>query len=402
MRGMDNSPLQLNRHDALRELCTPCYLYDPARLEQDYADLKQAFGTALIASIKANPDPDLLGSCMHAFADGIELASQGELDIVAHHDVPKFINTPGLNQDFLRAGFAAGATLVLDNPEQVGMAIAEAGRRSALPVMLRLNAAELVSELNKKGLGDRFGMSVGDLIESGLRLRAAGFTVRGIHVFIGSNLFAHHAMRIAERIGGVLSKIEQLLGQPLEFVNLGGGVPANWRTMNINFREYRDALAPLRNGRTLAHEAGRAIFAGCGAFVTRVISTKRLSGHHVVACDGGIVHSFALAQTELMLRMPRIPTPVYADERRRSTASDPILIVGNSCNNADRIGRLELGALLPEPGDYFVFDAMGAYFATYTLSGFLCIPPAHAYVQPWLIEPRESVSDNIRHDRADT
>ena len=393
MREPTDGPLHLNSYNALRELQTPCYLYDPKRLTQDYADLKRALGTALIVSVKANPNLDLLGACMHAFGDGIEFASHGELDLLGHHAVPKFINTPGMSRDFLVAALDAQATLVLDNLEQVAMAIAEAGRRSALPMMLRLNPGELVPELNKKGLGDRFGMSIADLIEAGLRLRSAGLPVGGIHVFIGSFLFAQHALRIAERIGGVLGEIERSLGQRLEFVNLGGGVPPNWRILNLNFREYRDALAPLRDGRVLAHEAGRAIFAGCGAFVTRVISTKRLSGNHVVACDGGIVHSFALAQTELMLRLLRIPMPVYADEGPRSPVSEPIILVGNSCNNADRIGRLEPGALLPEPGDYCVFDAMGAYFATYTLRGFLCIPPAHVYVRPWLLESREGGPD---------
>lgn len=375
----------LDRADALRRLDTPCYVYDPLLLRQDYADLKQALGTGLIVSIKANPDPGLLAHCLPAFVDGIELASEGELALAAGRSVRKFVNTPALTRTCLRAALAAPATLVLDNIQQADLVIGEAGTRPVLPIVLRLNPGELIPEMNARGLADRFGMSVADLTEAAARLHAAALPIRGLHVFVGSNLFARYGLGTAARLGAMLPNLERAIGQPLEFINLGGGVPAEWRALKLDFHAYRDALAPLRRGRTLVHEAGRAMFAGCGAFVTRVLSRKRLGGCHVVVCDGGMVHGFQLAQTELSIKLPRAPKLVYADPEPRAQAAEPVLFVGNSCSNVDRIGRREAGVLLPEPGDYCVFDGVGAYYGTYTLSGFLGIPPPRVYLRPGLL-----------------
>jgi len=156
--------------DKLAALDTPCYIFDQSRVERDYTDLKQALGTPLIVSLKANPNLDLLIRSFHAFADGVELASQRELDLVVGRAIPKFVNTPALSAGFLRAALAARATLVLDNLCQVDLLIAQAGGRAVPPVMLRLNAAEIVATLRERGFGDHFGMSPGDLVEAGRRL----------------------------------------------------------------------------------------------------------------------------------------------------------------------------------------------------------------------------------------
>jgi diaminopimelate decarboxylase len=366
----------------LRALDTPCYLYDPDCVREDYAELSRLLGTALIVSIKANSDPDLLAACVSDFTDGIELASRRELDIVRQHPVPKFLTTPALTPELMRAGLAAQATLVLDNLQQVELAIAESRTRKLTSLILRLNSGELLPEASRRSPGDRFGMCTADVIEAGKRLRAAGIPLRGMHVFAGSQTFSRAAVPLVAGLVRLLPDLEHSLGQRIGFLNLGGGIPAEWRSQKLDFRSYREALAPLQAGRVLAHEAGRAIFARCGAFVTRVLSRKRLNAHHVVACDGGMVHAFQLAQTELPIKLLRAPALISADATERPAADGPVLFVGNTCSNVDRIGCVEAGAPLPEPGDYCIFAATGAYFATYTLAGFLGIPPARVYVLP--------------------
>ncbi len=395
----DKGRLSLDDYGVLQTLQTPCYVYDPLRVAQDYADLKQHLGTALLVSIKANSDPDLLAHCLPGFRDGIELASLRELGSVRDYDIPKFVNTPGLTPELLRSALLFQATLVLDNLYQVDLMIAEARGRAVSPVVLRLNSGELVPEIHRRGPGDRFGMSIPDLIEAGTRLQSAGVALRGIHIFAGSNMFVRSAQRIVERLIDLLPNIEQSLGCRIGFLNLGGGIPPDWRLMKFDFQAYRDLLSPLRDGRVLAHETGRAVFTNCGAFVARVLSHKKLNEHQIVACDGGMVHSFQLAQTELPVKLRRVPELVYADGGRRSRAAEPLLFVGNTCTNVDMIGRMDAGALLPEPGDYCIFDAVGAYFATYTLTGFLGIPPAHVYIKPGMLGAPET-SSRIRDEPA--
>lgn len=362
----------------LRGLETPCYVYDPSLVEQDYAELKRALGTALIVSIKANPDPGLLAACAPAFADGIELASRGELEIARALDVAKFVNTPGMTAALMEEAVGAGATLVLDNLAQVG-AVAALRSSPAAPVVLRLNSGELLPDAARRGPADRFGMSLADIVEAGRQLRRAGIGLGGLHVFAGSNLLARAARPLAERLTQVVPDLERSLGH-IGFLNLGGGVPPDWRDQKFDFSAYRDMLGALQAGRELAHEAGRAVFTRCGAFVTRVLSRKQLGGHAIVACDGGMVHAFQLAQTELPIKLFRSPRVIPADDAVRARAEGPVLFVGNTCSNMDRIGLSEAVGLLPEPGDFCVFRETGAYFATYTLAGFLGIAPARAYV----------------------
>jgi len=365
--------------EKLATLDTPCYIFDPSRVERDYVDLKRSLGTPLVVSLKANPNLDLLIRSVHAFTDGIELASQRELDLVVGRAIPKFVNTPALGTNFLRAALAARATLVLDNLCQVDLLIGQVAGRAVRPVMLRLNAAEIVGGLRERGLGDHFGMSVEDLLEAGKRLSAAGIALRGVHAFAGSNMLDQYAPSVLRSTLSVVERCEQALGARMELVNVGGGIPASWRSSAFDFPSYREQVESLRGGRTIVHEAGRAVFAACGHFVTRVVSVKRLGPSFVAACDGGIAHSFLLAQTEQVMKQVRAPLLVCADDAPRSEALAPVLLVGNSCNRRDCIGRLETGALMPKPGDFCVFDGVGAYHSTYTLTGFLSLKASAIY-----------------------
>src|SRR5687768_16285156 len=102
--------------EQLEQAESPCYLFDPATVAATYSSLRATLGTPLMVSFKANPSIDLFVRCAHAFGDGIELASQGELNLVAGRtSAPKFVNTPALDLGLMRAAVAARATLVLDN-----------------------------------------------------------------------------------------------------------------------------------------------------------------------------------------------------------------------------------------------------------------------------------------------
>ncbi|MBN3829098.1 PLP-dependent decarboxylase, partial [Burkholderia sp. Ac-20384] len=69
-------------HAWIAELRTPCYVYEPEVAIARYRSLKARLGTRLIVSLKANPNQDMLARCAHAYEDGVELASRGELDAV--------------------------------------------------------------------------------------------------------------------------------------------------------------------------------------------------------------------------------------------------------------------------------------------------------------------------------
>jgi diaminopimelate decarboxylase len=365
----------------LVKLDTPCYVFDPATVESDYSELKRALGTPLLVSLKANPNADLFVRCANTFVDGIELASQGELNVVVGRSpIPKFINTPAMDQTLMRAGIASRATLILDSSSQVEMLTSLAPKAKPLPVMLRLNAAGLVGNVAPLGGGDHFGMDVPDALQAITRLRAIGVNVRGLHVFAGSHTFKVWSPLICAAIEQLLPAVEAAAGAAIEVVNVGGGFPEDWRIQPALLDEYRRSLKRLSSRVKVYHESGRGVFNGCGHFVTTVIAVKSVNGGHVVICDGGIAQCFNLAQTERVIKRFRRPfvVPIRDVSEAPAALSGHVRVVGNSCSRADVVGQLD-SPVTVRPGDRLIFADCGAY-TTYSPTGFLNLKAPTLYL----------------------
>ena len=124
------------------DLHTPSYLFRPDKVLESHARLKAALGTGLVVSLKANPNLDLFIRTGHAFADGVEVASIKELDVVVGRlKGPKFVNNPSLDAEFIRAAKAAKATFIVDNPAQWDLLDAHGALEREPQLLLRLNAA---------------------------------------------------------------------------------------------------------------------------------------------------------------------------------------------------------------------------------------------------------------------
>lgn len=364
---------------ALSKLETPCYIFDPAVVIEDHRQLKEELGTPLIVSMKANPVLDLLVRCNHAFVDGIEIASLGELNVtVGRMTVPRYVNTPALDATLIGAALACRATLIVDSPHQLEMIAAAAKKaRGPIKLALRLNASSLCGTQLRSN--DHFGMDIETMWDVVRELEKTSMAVSGLHVFAGSNTFKECAEAIVSHVSSIVADFAGHPAANLEFVNLGGGIPANWRDAGIDFKAYRDKLVKLQERVTVIHEAGRAVFSRAGIFATRVVAVKKLGGKTIVVCDGGMAHCFSLAQTEAFLKKPAVPTVVrmQTSESASIVEDGPIAVVGNSCNKADVIGHIE-GAC-PQPGDMLIFNQCGAYH-TYSPSGFLNLRPVQRYI----------------------
>ena len=362
------------------QLETPCYLLDPAAVVEDYKLLKSELGTGLVASLKASPTLDLLVRCQHELVDGIEIASLGELNLtVGRITVPRFVNTPAMDLALIGPALACKATLVADSPRQLRMiAHAAASSRHPVRLALRINAASLAPEGARRR--DHFGMDVQTLFEQLDALRGQPLKVAGFHVFDGSNTFRDRSQAIAEAMEQLVGDLAGHPSVDLQFVNLGGGIPARWQEQGIDFARYRERIAALQRRVTVLHEAGRALFSRSGKFMTRVIGVKRLDGESVAVCDGGMAQCFALAQTEDFVKRPRAPTVVRADAPPCQFGDEiaaPVTLVGSSCNRADVIGRVDEGSI--RPGDLLVFDHSGAYYS-YSPTTFLNLRAAPRYI----------------------
>jgi len=360
-------------------LDTPCYVFDPKLVLAQYSALKSALGTRLTVSLKANPNLDLFVRCSHAFVDGVELASIGELNtVVGRITHPKIVNTPAMSPNLMAAAIASRATLVFDSLQQVEMFSSLETRTPKLPAILRLSAAELTENPGGIGPGDHFGMDRCDALEAIRRLIRVGLRVRGLHVFAGSNTFATWSPLIVESMTRFLPSVEAALGSPLELVNLGGGFPDDWRSLTKQFAQYRYDLEPLTRRTQVYHEAGRAIFGPAGCFVTKILALKSVNGRPVAVCDGGLAQCFLLAQTESVIKRRIRPHVFRVNESTPPPLSKRLQVVGSTCSRADIIGELDPGTVVA-PDDRLIFEGCGAY-ATYSPLSFLSLAPPNHYL----------------------
>ncbi|HLL30339.1 MAG TPA: hypothetical protein VK403_05025 [Allosphingosinicella sp.] len=376
----DTLPVRFALSRLPADIKTPSFVFDPEVVQTRLDALKRALGGGVIVSIKANPLVDVFVRCTHAFTDGVEVASIGELNLVIGRlSAPRFVNTPALDPELMAAAHASRSTIILDNPELVDT---YAARFTADPararLMLRANAGELVGGKLGARYRDQFGMDGRTLIDSARRLVQAGYKLSGLSVFGGSNSFADLALPIAGAIGALVAEVEASTGARLELLNLGGGLPADWEQADLPFAQYRAKLGELPPHLSIMHEAGRALFAAAGVFAVRLVTIKSIAGRRIGVCDGGLAQCFLLAQTESLMKRPKRGILL---ERRANNADDPSMLelVGNSCSRADVIGELDCSEGEPQPGDIVLFENCGAYH-TYSPTGFLNLRPAARYV----------------------
>ena len=359
------------------DITTPAYIYSVEQVGENYKDLKEALGTALVVSVKANHCPELLARAAAYFEDGCEVASLGELRLRAGSRQKVYINTPAYTTKMVEVASRYNAVFIIDHIAQLDILI-EVRKKQALnsPVLLRINLDAAIKG-DDTPLRDHFGMDPRTLLEAAGRARDAGIKVAGLHVFSGSNGFIGKAVGCVDVVDRLHGAVSEALGYPLEVLNLGGGIPADWRDKDIDFAGYRQSLEKLKAKSSVIHEAGRAIYGSAGYFVTEVASIKSIGNRHFVVCDGGMAQNFLLAKTEHVIRKYDRPTVVGArsgDVRKNYT------FVGTTCNRDDVIGEIKDSPLDIKQGNKIVFGQCGAYNAVYTVNNFLALKPFTEYI----------------------
>jgi diaminopimelate decarboxylase len=360
---------------------TPCYVYDVDAVLENYTDLRERLGTPVLLSLKANPCVDLLLRIHHLLADGIEVASLGELRrVVGSCGGNVFLNSPAYDLDTIRAAVASKATLVVDNRSQLAVIGAIAAKSKVRAIILRVNSSVLSRFGVPQARADHFGLQWEDFCAAIHEVQSMGLPLSGFHVFRGSYSFSEQRTAYVMAIDKLIEVFSKESGALPAVVNVGGGIGERWRESNIDFKSYRDALSICSKDVQLVHEAGRAVFGSAGYFLTRVQYMKRGSEGWVAVCDGGISHDFLLCNTEGAFRRYQTPHLLAPHDASREPSQEPILVVGPSCSRDDVIAKLPAGSLAPEPDDIFAFDHCGAYHHSYSVSRFLSLSEAREYV----------------------
>src|SRR5215212_9332498 len=293
-----------------REYGTPFYLYHGEMIVERVRRVREALGTEVSYSLKANPNLAVCQLIAREGGAGGEVASSGELVVArAAGFAPEDIvfAGPGKTDEELKMAIDEG--IFADNVESLYeidrlAEIAESmGRR--IGVGLRINpAAQLMgSQMRMGGTVGQFGIDQVELEEAVEKtLSHPGLILRGIHVYTATQVFEvdpllEHCRNIFE----IALEAADYAGHQLEMIDFGGGfgVPYFEKMSEFDLRSFgegfRELLSTYRSdprleGCRFLFELGRYLVADAGVYVTRAVDVKRTRGKTFVVTDGGMNH----------------------------------------------------------------------------------------------------------------
>ncbi|WP_131106050.1 hypothetical protein [Ornithinimicrobium sufpigmenti] len=374
---------------ALQELAAsqagPFFAYDLDAARERFGRLRSLLPARvrLAYAVKSNPGLPLL----ETFAAGgawFDCASAGEVSAVlaaGGTGTGMVFAGPAKSERDLQAALFAGARIQVDGIEDVARLHTLHTGRDALPVSVRVNPAQGVSEAAAIiGGGGPSAFGVDEEVIEEFVAEAARYDrvqITGLQVFAASNeldagrLLGNHRTTLA--IG---QRLQGLLGRELDLIDLGGGLGVRYETEapSLDVRSLAAGLGrvleenPWFTGELLL-EPGRWLSAPTGVYCARVVRTKVSRGERFVMLEGGINHLLRPLLTgqsfpSLALR-PGVG--VLGGETAPTTLAGPL------CTSLDRVGTGDLPLTL-QPGDVVVFGQAGAYASTQAMTHFLSHP----------------------------
>ena len=369
---------------------TPLFVYSRDRIAERFETLRAAMPDRLKINyaIKANSFGPLL-SFVSTLADGLDIASGGELELVraTGFDLGRVsFAGPGKRDIELEAAIAAGVTLNLESEAEAGRALTIAERLGVTPrLAVRVNPDfELKGSGMKMGGGPKpFGIDAARVPALVLHIVAAGCDFRGLHIFTGSQaLSAEAVIDMQAKVLDCAHRIAVDAGVTLPKLNMGGGfgipyfpgdepldIAAVGAALEERFRDLPDTLADAE----LFIELGRYLVGEAGVYLTRIVDRKESYGETYLVTDGGLHHQ--LAASGNFGTVVRRNYPVAIASRFAAEPIEEANVVGCLCTPLDRLADK---AHLPraEVGDLVAVFCAGAYGASASPSAFLGQGPA--------------------------
>jgi ornithine decarboxylase len=342
----------------------PVYALFPEKFRTAAQRFLDAFPGDTLFAIKANPAPHVLDQVYAAGIRHFDTASLVEIETVrgrfpdAHCHFMAPVRAPGAAQ----AAFEKhGVTdFVIDCDYELDKLLAETkgGKKIRVFVRIATPLGGAVLELSSK-----FGTTPDDAARLLKRVVEAGATP-ALTFHVGSQCLSPFSYAQAIEMARRTAAIAEV---KIAALDLGGGFPGPYQGNDVPpyhwyFDTIKEALATLPASETLPVlcEPGRALVAEGVSLVTQVILRK---GDKLYINDG-IYGSF----DELTLPgwTADYPIRVFALDGKGRVLTEPagnkpFRVYGPTCDTLDVLPR---PLMLPEtigPGDFIVFDAIGAY-----------------------------------------
>ena len=359
---------------------SPCIVVDLEVVRAKYAALRACFPDARIFyAVKANPAVDVLATLASVGAN-FDLASEGEIDRVRSLGVSparlSFGNTVKREADIKRARGHGVDFFAFDSIAEVEkIARAASGAQVFCRMLVGGKGAEWP-------LTRKFGCDADMAIELLAHARSLGLRPNGVSFHVGSQQTDPSQWQAAIAAAAGLFRACSGLGLNLDLLNLGGGLPAQYRTPIPPLYTYAEVIESALHVQfggarpEIIVEPGRYLVGDAGLLRAEVLLVARKARHAVkrwVYLDAGRYNGLAETQGE------RIHYRLRTPHDGRSSA--PAILAGPTCDSTDIIYEhagyelpLDLGL-----GDPIDFLSAGAYTASYASVEFNGFPPLRTH-----------------------
>jgi len=330
---------------------------------------------------------------------GADVSTLGELAFAREAGIPGdriLFHGNNKSDDELRFAADAGATVVLDAPDEPARAAAAGVRRA----FVRLTpGVEAVTHQSIQTAHDesKFGLAPDAALAAIAEAQALGIDVAGVHFHVGSQLARVEESLVAvDRLLAFCERARAELGWRPAALDIGGGLGIRY-TREEQVPEIADfvpqLVARLPDVQVVL-EPGRSLVGRAGVTLYRVGVVKESGGVSYVAVDGGMSDN---PRPQLYGARYEALLANRADE----LADGVFRIAGKHCESGDVL----IDAIpLPRPrrGDVLAVPATGAYTLAMA-STYNGVPNPGAVLvadgEARLVRARQPVSDLLRFER---
>lgn len=351
-----------------REHGTPLWVYDAGTIRERVASLR-GFDVVRYAQ-KANGNLSIL-RLMRRLGVELDAVSAGEIEraLAAGFSAREIVFTADL---FDRAALATvvrtGVKVNLGSPFMIDEYGAACPGRE---VVLRVNPGfghGHGRKVQTGGEASKHGIWHEELPSAIERARRAGLRVTGLHVHIGSGSNLEHLTRVCES----LERLAPLVGESLEVVSAGGGLPIPYGEHDEPFDVSRFVATWLATRERISRaldravrievEPGRFLVAEAGLLLAEVLGSKSSGALEYVFVDAGFNELLRPAMYGAFHR-------ITALGRGLDASAKPRVVAGPLCESGDVFTVKKDGELAPRllpavaRGDVLCIHDVGAYGA---------------------------------------
>jgi len=359
---------------------SPCVIIDLETVRQQYAALRAVLPEAAIYyAVKANPAAAIIGM-LSGLDIGFDLASSGEIDRCLAAGVPPgrfcFGNTIKRERDIAWAHSLGVDLYAFDSTAELDK-LARAAPASRVFCRLSVHGRGAEWPLTRK-----FGCTPQMAIELLVHARQLGVRPVGVSFHVGSQQTDPQQWSSAIGHAATVFHACARQGVHLELLNVGGGLPAQYRTPVPPLSMYAETILSAVDRHfgssrpRLMIEPGRYLVGNAGLLRSQVLLIARHGNRDQrrwVYLDAGRYNGLAETQGESI----RYPLRTMHD----GGSAEPVVLAGPTCDSTDIIYDRANYALPLDLaiGDTVDFLSAGAYTGSYASVEFNGFHPVTTY-----------------------